>query len=47
MRVLPGALLRNLVERPEHMPPAPALAGVDAAPRGGGELLWRVLPAMS
>jgi len=25
----------------------PALAGVDAAPRGGGELLWRVVPVMS
>ena len=45
MRVLPAALLRNLVERHEHMPSA--LAGVDAAPRGGGELLRRVVPAMS
>jgi len=31
MRVLPEALLGNLVERHEHM--SPALAGVDAAPR--------------
>jgi len=44
MRVLPEALLRILVERHEHMPPA--LAGVDAAPRGGGELR-RVVPATS